>query len=102
MAATVFKSDDEYQRWRENHPAGFVVNTTRSESARYMVLHRASCTHVSEPLHEVAPGGFTERSYQKIGAEDIESLRDWVAAHGRPDRTFSNECGSCNPTAGVA
>lgn len=91
------QTDDEYQRWRDNHPSGFVLNTTRPESARCMVLHRASCTYIGEPSRENAPGGFTERSYQKIVAEDVESLRDWVATHGRPDRTFSNECGTCKP-----
>src|SRR5262245_35570576 len=82
MSGIVFTADIEYQLSRECHPDGYVVNTTRPESPRYMVLHRASCTYISEPLHESAPGGFTERTYRKIGAEDVESLRDWVAAHG--------------------
>jgi hypothetical protein len=98
MSAILFQTDDEYQRWRESHPDGYVLNTTRPESPRYMVLHRASCTHISDPSHENAAGGFTERSYQKVGADDVESLKDWIADHGRFDRTFSNECGSCKPT----
>jgi hypothetical protein len=102
MTAIEFNSDDEYQRWRESHPHGFVINTTRPATRRYMVLHRASCTYISEPKHEKGPGGFTERNVQKVGAEDIESLREWVAVHGRLERTFSNECGRCNPTAGVS
>jgi hypothetical protein len=100
MSEITFQTDAEYQRWRESHPHGFVLNTTRPENTSYMVLHRASCKDISDPLHENAPGGFTERSYQKVCAVQIESLRDWVASHGRDDRTFSGECGRCKPTSG--
>jgi hypothetical protein len=98
MPYSTFRNDAEYQQWLASHPHGFVVNTTQPSTPGYMVLHRASCKHISEPAHENSPGGFTERDYQKIGADDIESLKDWVADHGRPERTFSNECGRCRPT----
>lgn len=100
MAIETFETDGQYLDWREDHLDGFVLNTTRTASPSYMVLHRASCTHISDPLHESAPGGFTERAYIKIGADDIESLRDWVAEHGREDRSFSSACGHCKPTSG--
>jgi hypothetical protein len=98
MTTETFETDEQYQRWREDHPQGFVLNTTRSASPAYMVLHRTSCTYISDPLHEKAPGGFTERDYLKVGADDIESLRDWAATHGREDRSFSSECSRCKPT----
>jgi len=98
MPAEVFENDADYQRWLADHPNGFVLNTTRTHSLGYMVLHRASCPHISVASHESEPGGFTERQYAKVGAADIESLRDWAASHGRPDRSFSNECSHCKPT----
>ena len=98
MPAVEFESDAEYQRWRADHPDGFVVNARRSRSPDYMMLHRASCRHISEPSHETSPGGFTERNYIKVGALDIESLREWAARHGRTDPPFSNECSHCRPT----
>jgi hypothetical protein len=98
MGAKVFDSDEEYFRWLVDNPTGFVLNTWRPSSPSYIVLHRASCRHISEPTHENEPGGFTERRYAKIGATDIEALRDWAAEHGRPDRSFSNECSHCKPT----
>ena len=100
MPAVEFESDDDYQRWLAANPEGFVVNTTSKPSPKYMVLHRASCRYISEPSHETEPGGFTERQFTKAAAPDIESLRDWVSAHGRTDRSFSNECSRCQPTQG--
>lgn len=91
-------NDAGYYRWLEQHPHGFVINTHRSPSADYMVLHRARCSHISQPIHEVKPGGFTERAYIKICAGDIDALRDWVRAHGRNDGSFSSECQQCKPT----
>lgn len=98
MSTYVFQTDAEYQRWLAENPSGFVVNTTCTATPSYMVLHRANCPHISDPIHEAAPGGFTERDYIKVVAVDLESLRDWTAANGRQDRTFSNECGRCRPT----
>jgi hypothetical protein len=98
MLAQDFDSDAKYQHLLAEFPNGFVVNTTRAASPNYMVLHRASCDSISDPAPDTAPGGFTERSYIKVCAPDIESLRDWVALNGRQDRTFSKECGRCRPT----
>jgi hypothetical protein len=48
-------------------------------------------------MHESEGGGFTERDYIKVVAQDVAALLDWVAANGRPERTFSSECGHCRP-----
>jgi hypothetical protein len=98
MPAKVFTSDEDYFRWLTENSTGFVLNTWRACSPSYIVLHCASCRHISEPTHENEPGGFTERRYVKVGAADIESLRDWAADHGRPNRSFSNTCSHCKPT----
>jgi len=97
MPAHVINNDRDYQQWLSQNPDGFVVNTTRSRSPRYMMLHRASCRHISDPMHESEGGGFTERDYIKVVAQDVASLLDWIAANGRPERTFSSECGHCRP-----
>src|SRR5688572_13581175 len=92
MSAIVFVTDQDYLDWLQQHPQGFVVNASQSLSPDYMVLHRSSCPHISQPTHESEPGGFTERGYIKVGAASVEALRDWVAEYGRPNRTFSKEC----------
>jgi hypothetical protein len=93
-----FQNDDAaYLHWLAQHPRGFVINTPRGKPASYMVLHRATCASVGEYNRMARPGGFTERSYIKICAPDIESLRTWVRQHGRLDGSFSAHCSRCDP-----
>jgi hypothetical protein len=43
-----FVDDDAgYLAWLAGHPADFVINTGRSPSAAYLMLHRASCRTIS-------------------------------------------------------
>lgn len=43
-----FVDDDQgYLGWIATHPAGYVLNTTRSPSAAYLMLHRANCWTIS-------------------------------------------------------
>jgi hypothetical protein len=46
-AVVIFKDDDNsYRAWLKANLHGFVVNTERSPSARYLKLHCAECTHI--------------------------------------------------------
>ncbi len=98
-------NDNLYQAWLAAHPRGFVINTTRRPARRaaYMVLHRARCARISR-YTQIArpPGAFTERDYVKVCAPTVEELRAWAKTHGRPDGSFSNECGFCNPVSATA
>lgn len=89
--------DGAYLQWLTQHPHGFVLNTARSSSPGYMVLHRAVCPSISTYTHNARPGGFTERDYIKVCSADIEQLRVWVRQHGRPDGSFSRDCPLCSP-----
>lgn len=95
----VFDGDDHaYLRWIGTQFDGFVLNTTRGRSREYMVLHRFTCWSISEKSSTFKIGGFTERDYIKICADDIGSLRQWVKENGRLDGSFSKECRLCNPS----
>jgi hypothetical protein len=100
MSAEVFRNEPDYYRWLDQNPTGFVVNSRRVPTPDYLVLHRATCRHIREPYRETESGGFTERDYIKVCANNLESLRDWAAANGRPDRSFSLECSHCRPGVG--
>ena len=98
--AVEFADDDEaYLRWLSQNPEGHVVNTARVMNPNYMVLHRATCPHISK-LEPELRGGFTERGYLKICSAHVEPLREWVRRHGREDGSFSSECNSCHPLSG--
>ena len=89
--------DDKYLQWIARHPYGYVINTPRSMPPDYMLLHRSSCSTISEYTGTAKRGGFTERDYIKICSDDIDSLRSWVRQNGRPDGSFSGECQHCDP-----
>src|SRR5262245_56796379 len=68
---TVFdKSHSDYFKWLKAHPEGFVLNTTRKKNPKYLVLHRATCRTISEYSGKQKPGGFTERDYIKVCADN--------------------------------
>ena len=92
----IFDSDDRpYLEWLDQNPGGYVVNTERSMSPNCMVLHRATCPYISQYSSTAKRGGFTERQYIKVCADDIESLGDWIRRQGRPDGSFSSEKCTC-------
>lgn len=89
--------DVSYLRWLASNPEGYVLNTLRSKPATYMTLHRATCSSISEYHPNASSGAFTEREYIKVCTNELGALRTWVRQHGRPDGSFSSECGICQP-----
>jgi hypothetical protein len=79
MALETFEDDDaSYERWLEQHPDGYVLNSRRSPTRSYLKLHRATCHHI-RVLH---PGysRWTTGAYIKICADGRDELADWAAA----------------------
>ncbi len=85
-----FVDDDRgYLAWLAANPGGYVVNTTRSPRPDYLMLHRASCRHIS---------GADERrwtfNYAKVCGPSQASLSAWaiqtVGAEALP-------CSLCEP-----
>lgn len=76
MSAVLFQGDDSgYIRWLKKHPSGYVVNIRSRLDPGYVVLHRAVCSSISQyPTMDRNPGGFTERSYQKICGLSISEI----------------------------
>jgi hypothetical protein len=90
-------SDDDYLHWLGQNPHSFVINTRRGISPICMVSHHATCKTISTYNKMAKRGGFAERQYIKVGANDVARLRAWARAHGRPDGSFTAECGLCMP-----
>jgi hypothetical protein len=88
-----FQDDDAgYALWlAENSPRGFVVNSFREPSTKYLILHRSSCHTISGAP---APGKTWMREYSKTCSASIEKLDRWakesLGGSLRP-------CGRCKP-----
>lgn len=103
MSARVFDNPDgmdeaPYLAWTQSEPGGFVVNTERSRSPGYVVLHRAACGKINATTGSAAPGGFTSRQYIKACAPSVAELRAWVEHRFGAGAGFSKRCGLCSPT----
>jgi hypothetical protein len=76
MSAVFFSDDDDgYEQWLRDHPAGFVVNTRRSPTARYINLHRVRCSHVS--VLQAGYSRWTSGGYSKVCADSARELDEW-------------------------
>ena len=95
--ATVFDGNDiAYRDWLVANPDGYVLNSWRTPSPSYIVLHRSGCTSVNPATGNTKPGGFTERRYIKVCSSQIAELQQWARKHGRLDGSFSVQCSKCS------
>ena len=79
--------DGGYLDWLDHHPDGFVINTLRTPSAAYLMLHRASCgTITGKP----ARGTTFMGEYAKVCGElnELEEFARHLGGHAQP-------CGLC-------
>ena len=83
-----FVDDDHgYLDWLDQHPDGFVINTGRTPSAAYLMLHRAGCgTITGKPARGVTFTG----EYAKLCGErsELEEFARRLDGHVQP-------CGVC-------
>jgi hypothetical protein len=93
VAQTFEKKEIAYREWIADHPDGFVLNTHTKLSPSYMVLHRATCRHVTQYFGAATDGGFTERKYRKVCSETVPPIKEWVRGQGG---TLST-CSHCKP-----
>ena len=93
-ALAFFDNDAAYLDWLASHRDGYVVNVLRSLSSGYVVLHRATCPHISRPRE---PGAYTERGYRKLCGETLADALDAPTWCGRSKGSFSTRCSHCGP-----
>ena|SRR5579885_414303 len=89
---TFVDDDPGYHRWITSNPAGFVLNTSRTPSTRYLVLHRATCQTVTGVPARGAT--WTGGDYAKVCCFDRGTIVDWADDEvGAPPTV----CGTCQP-----
>jgi hypothetical protein len=67
-------AETEYLTWIARNPLGWVVNSTRSPTPAYLVLHRADCWTIGP--HGM--GNYTTRVYIKLCSADRAALESWA------------------------
>jgi hypothetical protein len=83
-----FVDDDAgYRDWLARHPDGFVINTGRTPTAAYLMLHRTACGSISGTP---ARGSTFTGDYAKVcgGREELEGFGRQLGGEAKP-------CGLC-------
>lgn len=79
MSAREFRDDDAgYLSWLASHPAGYLINITRSYNATGARMHHASCSTLRDQ------SGAQTADYVKVCADDWADLETWVRRPRRP------------------
>jgi hypothetical protein len=75
-ALRIFQDDDAgYLAWIHQHPDGFVANAARRPAAKYLILHRATCTYITRATQQ---GRWTV-AYIKVCAPEVAELDRWAS-----------------------
>lgn len=86
-----FIDDDRgYLDWIDRNPQGFVVNTYKNPSSKYLILHRATCGTISTSKRT----NWTRKYYIKICSLRRTELEEWA---NREVGENPKPCKVCNP-----
>ena len=86
-----FRDDDQgFLRWKETHVNGFVLNSARKPRADYLMLHRATCPHLTWRNADV----HWTKDYIKVCSTQVGDLLTWAKQHvtTNPRLTPSSTC----------
>jgi hypothetical protein len=91
VTITFIDRDPEFERWRDEHPRGLIVNHYRTPSPSYLVLHRTNCVHL-----RTQHGSNWTSTYGKTCAEALDEIQLW--ARSQVGTTAFHRCAACEPT----
>ena len=93
MSIADFVDDDAWHlAWLNVHPNGYVINTHRAPTSKYVVLHRASCHTIGGVP---PPAAITGR---RTTANYVHRARASNSRIGRScEGSTPTECSACSP-----
>ncbi|GCB02618.1 hypothetical protein PSUB009319_02490 [Ralstonia sp. SET104] len=88
----------------KQHPEGYVLNTTRSDS-QYAMLHASGCHHISTYASNYADNAFTGDKYIKVCSDNSSDEERLDPCNGLPliatlDRLFDQYLITFDPKTG--
>jgi hypothetical protein len=85
-----FKDNDKgYFEWLKKNPNGYVVNTERTPSKKYLILHKSNCNTISKLSKKSYH--FT-KDYIKFCSNNIHELNDWAKKNFDSNLHFCKIC----------
>lgn len=91
----IFVDDDSgYKNWINSNPKGLVLNSYRIPKPDYLILHSASCGHISTDQR----GNWTTHDFIKICSTRLNDLEEWSNENAGANLTL---CSPCLPTKGI-
>lgn len=76
MDAVTFRDQEaQFRDWRRENPDGYILNTTREPSEKYLILHSARCWTING---EPSRGRYWTKDFIKICARDQREIDEWV------------------------
>jgi predicted HNH restriction endonuclease len=85
-------NDQDYLQWMADNPNGFVLNTGRTETSTYTVLHMSGCTHITE-----YDGPSNTKSRAKACSNDVDELVEWCRQNRPRIGRLRHLCKDCAP-----
>lgn len=84
----VFRDDDAgFFDWLAGNPDGYFINTERTPTPRYLVLHRPACRHFKG-----SEGVNWTHDYIKICSSHRDELEDWATSSVGGEETLCRSC----------
>lgn len=91
----LFDSDDEgYLKWTSRYSTGYVINTTRPPAPSTLMLHAASCYHITTSDHRSSSKSWTGNDYSKVCSVRRGDLLAWARQRFGSDPA---RCQHCSP-----
>lgn len=84
------KAHEEFQKWREENPDGFLLNVRTKKSG---MIHRSICDHLGDTEWQAGHFGDLGK-LMKVCSLNLRELHEWGTQNGI---THITECSDCKP-----
>lgn len=93
----VFDNDDlKYFDWITVNPDGYVLNTRRTSTLNFTVLHKGSCHHIKTTTN-MPEGAYTTRDYIKVCSNEVQEIKKWLEENRKNFSGRFRICKTCSP-----
>ena len=96
MALLFNKGDEEYFKWMQSNPNGYILNTGKGNRTSAFILHKSNCTHITESKNFDGQA-FTMKDWVKIASNDITEIIEFCRKNKNKFIGEFKVCSTCKP-----